>query len=614
MYRYLRRSKSRAAEFSAGSKASVDSKGVGICNPSFASLVPRACLSNETTSVISFYYPSSLPVLGMLFGCFHLNRVHAHFFFYSSIFEVRRTKWVEASPLRLSLSSFSFRTRYGNSFGVLSVGIPPSHAKRWNTSLAVPSTMMTRTVKKKEKWSEVHAVHFSSGNMNEKSEGLEWTGTYEPKKHRGKKKKEEEEQTHPTKEVVHSVKVEENGDAVWRDRYEETGTEELLETAGVLTRVRLRRELSSPKKKTLHRNGFGYPCWRDGGEEAFRMNEEEEGEREDLGDLGLRHEEGEMERLAEEVGRQGIKHRRSNFLGRKKRKRRKIKRIKEREALLQWMEGGEVRVHKREEHTNRSVMASRDGAEAVRNKLVTSRDEEEAAAAEARVQQYAREGSKALIHHFPLLAREYDVEANQKAGIRIPLETVSMYSSSVVNWRCFKCQHCWKAAVFIRSILKSGCPQCTSEARPTVEKGRPEMLSSCAKEYNDPFLSLETLTIDSKKNVVWRCPTCEHLYSARVKDQAHGQKVFCSNCGKTIFGEFPQRRKGKKRLKKPKIYLRRVLPEANPLVEARIAAAVKKAYAIRKVLKEKERRSEGKMIEDQEQYRTEEKRVEEGGH
>lgn len=203
---------------------------------------------------------------------------------------------------------------------------------------------------------------------------------------------------------------------------------------------------------------------------------------------------------------------------------------------------------------------------------------------EDELERRVQEGSRALIHLHPDIALEYDEVGNAKSAV--PLEALSAHSPSLVCWQCRKCQHRWRAAVFVRCTLKAGCPACKEKENPTVASAHPELVPFWDPERNDPFLTLDKVPIDSKHSIVWRCPSCTHTYPARVKDQVVRNKVFCPHCGKDLYGEAPQRKVRKRSgvPRPPKI--RQIKVEDDPEVEARIAAAVEKIAAIRRAERE----------------------------
>lgn len=501
-------------------------------------------------------------------------------------------------PPSLLLSSSSFF------FSPISVFTSPrcsvaalTHLKRWTTTSALAPLVVEK--EKRSRGKEAGAED-RCGAVTD-IESNDWTGTYKKKKSRSKKIKEEVKMEKNTKRrvkkkvkkcsVMKKTQSEEEDNPL-EVKYAAASSDELLESAGMTSSVHLRRKLSQQKQQQMHHGESSYRCEEEEDEGALSVSEGD-GEEEDFTDFNLMEGEDEVRSLTAEMSSPGIERRKHFLLKRKRRKKKRRERIfrrrKERAALLQLIDSERMRVDSATSEAGSHTEKEGESSSVLEHEASNEKIQLEE---EAQLQQRVKEGSKALIHHFPSIAAEYDAEANQQARCAsIPsLDSLSIHSSSVVSWKCHKCQHCWKAAVFIRCILESGCPQCEGKVRPIVAKDKPELLSSWAKEYNDPFLSLDSLTVDCSKSVHWRCPSCEHVYSARVKDQVHGQKVFCPSCGKSLFGKYPEKKRRKKRIPLPKIYFRQVFSEADPDDEARIVKAVKKAYAIRKELKEKSSR------------------------
>lgn len=200
------------------------------------------------------------------------------------------------------------------------------------------------------------------------------------------------------------------------------------------------------------------------------------------------------------------------------------------------------------------------------------------------------ESSKLITYLHPEIAAEYDVQANK--NLAEPLEVLTTHCPSVVWWKCGTCQHSWKSAVFVRCLLKTECPKCKALKYPSVALARPALALCWDAERNDPFISLETLSIESKEKTFWRCPSCKNPYVARVKDQCRSNAIFCPHCGKTLLGDERRVRKVKvkkaKRMPKAeralvkKMKLRSLRKHPDPATEERIAAAVQKVYNIRR--------------------------------
>ncbi|GET90509.1 hypothetical protein, conserved [Leishmania tarentolae] len=128
---------------------------------------------------------------------------------------------------------------------------------------------------------------------------------------------------------------------------------------------------------------------------------------------------------------------------------------------------------------------------------------------------------------FPELAAEYAAAGDGTNAI--PVNEVMTDSAVVAAWRCAKCDHVWRSGVFVRCILKNGCPQCAANRTPTLAKARPDLLQLWDYKHNNPFLKPAEIPADSKENVFWNCPMCSESYTARVKDRAL-DKVRCPSC------------------------------------------------------------------------------------
>lgn len=148
-------------------------------------------------------------------------------------------------------------------------------------------------------------------------------------------------------------------------------------------------------------------------------------------------------------------------------------------------------------------------------------DEEEAGAA----------ADKAISHllnvSFPGLAAEY--AAAGKAANAVPVEEVRADSAAVAVWHCAACGHTWQCAVFVRCILKTGCPQCAVANVRTLGTARPELLQMWDSDRNDPFIRPAETLADSALTVFWRCPVCRDSFAARVRDRVR-ELARCPTC------------------------------------------------------------------------------------
>lgn len=131
------------------------------------------------------------------------------------------------------------------------------------------------------------------------------------------------------------------------------------------------------------------------------------------------------------------------------------------------------------------------------------------------------EESRFLKDRFSDLAAEYDTEANQE-----PLEEVFVDSARVASWKCVECGFKWKSGVFVRTCLRTKCPQCERERNPCLGS---RLIQLWDHSLNDPCIDPKTVTASSNKTAYWRCPTCSTSYQARIKDMV-AEKARCPSC------------------------------------------------------------------------------------
>ncbi|KPA80613.1 putative mitochondrial hypothetical protein [Leptomonas pyrrhocoris] len=135
--------------------------------------------------------------------------------------------------------------------------------------------------------------------------------------------------------------------------------------------------------------------------------------------------------------------------------------------------------------------------------------------------------NKYLSVAFPDLAAEYTAAGPQSN--KVPVEEVRIDSAEVAAWRCPVCAKTWSCGVFVRCILKNGCPHCAAEHRTTMSTVRPDLLQLWDYNRNNPFLKPEEIAADSREVAYWTCPTCRETYTARVRDRVQ-DKTQCPSC------------------------------------------------------------------------------------
>ncbi|KPI86784.1 hypothetical protein ABL78_4153 [Leptomonas seymouri] len=135
--------------------------------------------------------------------------------------------------------------------------------------------------------------------------------------------------------------------------------------------------------------------------------------------------------------------------------------------------------------------------------------------------------NKFLAIAFPDLAAEYTA-AGPKAN-KTRVEEVRTDSAVVAAWRCPTCSTTWHCGIFVRCILKNGCPHCASERSTLMATVRPDLLQLWDHNRNNPFLKPEEIPADSRETVYWNCPTCRESYTARVRDRVQ-DTAHCPSC------------------------------------------------------------------------------------
>ncbi|TPP50678.1 hypothetical protein CGC20_24955 [Leishmania donovani] len=196
------------------------------------------------------------------------------------------------------------------------------------------------------------------------------------------------------------------------------------------------------------------------------------------------------------------------------------------DGVTQAEEGDGTAVTRRARRYNlKTSIVDADAGEADATSTSSPEDSEECAADTAAVDEDTANRYLALA--FPELAAEYAAAGD--GANAIPVNEVMTDSAVVAAWRCVKCDHVWRSGVFVRCILKSGCPQCAANRTSTLAKARPDLLQLWDYNRNNPFLKPEEISADSRESVFWKCPMCRESYAARVKDRAL-DKVRCPSC------------------------------------------------------------------------------------
>lgn len=114
----------------------------------------------------------------------------------------------------------------------------------------------------------------------------------------------------------------------------------------------------------------------------------------------------------------------------------------------------------------------------------------------------------------------------------ISASAVGRSSKNVVWWTCAVCMHHWRAAVYSRANLGSGCPFCNagrlhSDGRNSLGVLRPELSNEwAARNASSPH----DVTVGSSKRVWWTCARCEHQWYTAVSERTGSNPGGCPAC------------------------------------------------------------------------------------
>ena len=118
-----------------------------------------------------------------------------------------------------------------------------------------------------------------------------------------------------------------------------------------------------------------------------------------------------------------------------------------------------------------------------------------------------------LAKQFPALAAEWDDEKNAP----LTPQDVTTGSHKLIWWRCPK-GHSWRAAVFSRTVLGTGCPVCTGRQALAGENDLATLYPDIAAQWDEKkngALHPSNVTAGSNRRVWWRCEK-GHSYRAVI--------------------------------------------------------------------------------------------------
>lgn len=133
-----------------------------------------------------------------------------------------------------------------------------------------------------------------------------------------------------------------------------------------------------------------------------------------------------------------------------------------------------------------------------------------------------------LTKQFPALAAEWDDEMNAP----LTPQDVTTGSHRLIWWRCPK-GHSWRAAVYSRTTLGTGCPVCTGRQALAGENDFATLYPDIAAQWDgmkNGALHPSNVTAGSNRRVWWRCEK-GHSYRAMIAQrvQRGDGYPYCAN-------------------------------------------------------------------------------------
>ena len=130
-----------------------------------------------------------------------------------------------------------------------------------------------------------------------------------------------------------------------------------------------------------------------------------------------------------------------------------------------------------------------------------------------------------LAKQFPALAAEWDDEKNAP----LTPQDVTTGSHKLIWWRCPK-GHSWRAAVYSRTTLGTGCPVCTGRQALAGENDLATLYPDIAAQWDEEkngALRPSSVTAGANRRVWWRCEK-GHSYRAVIPQRGDGCP-YCAN-------------------------------------------------------------------------------------
>ena len=133
-----------------------------------------------------------------------------------------------------------------------------------------------------------------------------------------------------------------------------------------------------------------------------------------------------------------------------------------------------------------------------------------------------------LVKQFPLLTAGWDVEKNTP----LTPQDVTTGSHKLIWWRCPK-GHSWRAAVYSRTTLGTGCPVCTGRQALAGENDLATLYPDIAAQWDEEkngVLHPNNVTAGSNRRVWWQCEK-GHSYRAIIAQRVQRGNgcPYCAN-------------------------------------------------------------------------------------
>ncbi len=160
-----------------------------------------------------------------------------------------------------------------------------------------------------------------------------------------------------------------------------------------------------------------------------------------------------------------------------------------------------------------------------------------------------KKGENDLASQRPDLLDEWDYDLNK--GVATP-DTIAITNRTIlINWTCRQCGNKWKASVYNRTQLNTGCKKCSSKRageRNRIHKFKPKasliaLFPDIAAEWhpskNRP-IKVEEIMPSSQFDAWWKCSVCGHSFQTPVANRTGDKHAGCPECNKYLHSSFPE--------------------------------------------------------------------------